>query len=111
MESLDSGRERSFLLYIDQNELYSYAMQKYRLLTHGFRLLSMEEIHDLNPRYIADDSNVGYILEVTLKYPENLHDIHAHKDFPLACQKLTLRDELLSPDSKHERKVSYEKEC
>ena len=40
---------------------------------------------------------MGYILEVTLKYPEYLHDIQAHKDFPLACQKLALRDELLSP--------------
>ena len=59
MESFDSGRESSFLLYIDQNALYSYVMQEYRLPTHGFRWLSTEEIEDLNPRYIADDSNVG----------------------------------------------------
>ena len=97
MESFDSGRESSFLLYIDQNAPYSYVMQEYRLPTHGFRWLSTEEIEDLNPPYIADDSNVGYTLEVTLKYPENLHDIQAHKDFPLACRKLALRDELLSP--------------
>ena len=40
---------------------------------------------------------MGYILEVTLSYPEALHDIRAHKDVPLACDKLCIANEALSP--------------
>ena len=97
MNSFDSEAPSSFLLYIDQNALYSYVMQECPLPIHDFRWLSRDEIQALNPRDISKDANVGYILEVTLDYPDELHDIQAHKDFPLACQKLALCNDLLSP--------------
>ena len=59
MRSFDSHAESASLLYIDQNALYSYIIQEYCLLTHGFIWLCAEEIRDLNPRHTADNSNVG----------------------------------------------------
>jgi hypothetical protein len=40
---------------------------------------------------IPDDSDEGYILEVNLKYPKELHDLH--NDYPLASEKM----KILSP--------------
>ena len=97
MSKYDPNMETSFLFYIDQNSLYSYIMQESKLPCRGFRWLTDGEIRQLNPSTIPDDADVGYILEVTLSYPEALHDIRAHKDFPLACDKLCIADEALSP--------------
>ena len=72
-------------------------MQECPLLIHDFRWLSTEEILALNPPGIPDDSNVLYILEVMLDYPDELHSIQAHRNFSLACQKLALCNDLLSP--------------
>ncbi len=40
---------------------------------------------------------MGYILEVSLRHPKRFHDVRAHKDFPLACDKMLIRDDVLSP--------------
>ena len=37
----------------------------------------------------------GHILEVDLDYPEHLHDLHS--DFPLAPERLVIKDDMLSP--------------
>ena len=42
---------------------------------------------------VAGDSEEGYVLEVTLKYPKNLHG--RHSDYPLASQKMKVPDRML----------------
>lgn len=72
----DQRKEESYLMYFDVNNLYGAAMSQH--LPIG----SFEWTHEpIDVAGIPDDSPVGYILEVDLEYPKELHEIH--KDLPL----------------------------
>ena len=43
---------------------------------------------------INDKSSIGYFLEVDLKYPDELHELH--NDFPLAPGKFAVSSDMLS---------------
>ena len=43
---------------------------------------------------INEKSDVGYILEVDIKYPKELHKLH--NDYPLAPEKLAVSNDMLS---------------
>lgn len=62
------------------------------LPTEGFAWLSEDEFDGLDISNIPNDGEEGYILEVDLEYPPELHN-----DFPLAPQKMKVMDEMLSP--------------
>lgn len=84
MLSYDSTKPDSFLVYIDCNNLYGYAMCL-PLPMSDFRLLSRDEIDQLNIMNVPNDAEFGFILEVDLLYPEELHCIH--NDYPFCAEK------------------------
>ena len=47
---------------------------------------------DLN--LVKENSSMGYIPEVDLEYPSELHDLH--NDYPLALEKLEISQDMLS---------------
>ena len=56
------------------------------LPTGEFDWLTEQEIAELDITNVADDNEEGYILEVDLHYPAELHDLH--NDYPLAPEKM-----------------------
>lgn len=88
------------LLYLDCNNLYGMAMSL-PLPLRDFRWMSQQEIDDFEPTsYITWEEGPGYILEVDLDYPRELHLLH--NSFPLAPESVEIGEEDLSP---------YGKEC
>ncbi|CAG9840782.1 unnamed protein product [Diabrotica balteata] len=67
----------------DATNLYGAAMSNY-LPTGGFRWL--ETCDNFDCFAIADDSFKGYVLEVDLDYPPNLHNIH--NDLPFCPEPI-----------------------
>ena len=91
MKNYNPEEASKYIMYLDANNLYGWAMSQY-LPTGGFKWLTEEEV-DLS-KY-NDESEKGLVLEVDLEYPEELHDLH--NDYPLAAEKIKVTEDMLSP--------------
>ena len=56
--------------------------------------MSKKEIDEFDLNFVKENSSVGYILEVYLEYPSELHDLH--NGYPLAPEKLENSQSMLS---------------
>ncbi|GFU42669.1 uncharacterized protein NPIL_581771, partial [Nephila pilipes] len=90
LESYDEVKPSKYILYLDANNLYGWAMSQF-LPTHVFEWIK----EPVNFMEISDESDIGFILEVDLDIPENLHDLH--NDYPLAPETLNVTNDMLSP--------------
>ena len=81
------------ILYLDMNNLYRQAMSQY-LPYANFKWV--KDINKIEQKLmnIKSNSSTGYVLEVDLEYPQELHDIH--NDYPLAPEKINIPKEWLS---------------
>ena len=93
MKEYDEKAPSKYIMYLDANNLYGWAMSQY-LPTGGFKWLTEKQINNLNLAKYQEDSNKGLILEVDLEYPEELHD--AHNDYPIAAEKIKVAGNMLS---------------
>ena len=73
-----------YLQYLDDNNLYGWAMSQ-PLPTGGFKWVDVkpDEISKL-----ANSSRKGYLLEVDVHYPRELHDYH--NDLPFTCEHMAI---------------------
>lgn len=97
LPNYDKSKQSSFLVYLDCNNLYGYAMTKKYPISE-FRFLTTREIKYFNVMNITDDNDYGYILEVDLLYPDHLHK--SHEDLPFAPEKF------IPPGSKTEKLIA-----
>jgi hypothetical protein len=97
-KTFDKNKPRKYLMYLDANNLYGYAMSQ-PLPTGFMRFLDDEEIQNFNMTDVPKDAEKGYVLQVNLEYPPHLHD--AHNDYPLARTHKVVSDKELSPHSHH----------
>jgi len=99
----DSSLPSKYIMYLDANNLYGYAMSE-PLPVGGFKFLSFAEIqtfkNNKNERILTlgDDDETGYIFDVDLTYPDNLHD--EHNDYPLAPESFEVTADIISPYAK-----------
>ena len=91
MKEYDEKASSKYIMYLDANNLYGWAMSQY-LPTGGFKWLSEKEV---NLSKFDDEFEKGLILEVDLEYPKELHDLH--NDYPLAAEKIKVTENMLSP--------------
>ena len=87
----DSNKQATFITYLDKNNLYGWAMSEY--LPYG-ESEWLKNVDSFDILLIDKKSDVGYILEVDLKYPNELHELH--NDYPLAPEKFTVTNDILS---------------
>ena len=82
MKEYDEKAPSKYIMYLDANNLYGWAVSQY-LPTGGFRWLTEKERNkiDVDLAKYKEDSKKGLILEVDLEYPQDLHDLH--NDYPL----------------------------
>ena len=92
LEDHDSEQPTSYIIYKDANNLYGHAMVQ-SLPVSDFKWV--EDLPSLNVMSVPDDAEIGFILEVDLEYPPELHDLHS--DYPLAPEKMLISHEMLSP--------------
>ena len=86
--------ENEHIVYYDCNNLYGYAMSL-PLPYKDFEWVNPSLYKDFNVLNIGDNDLIGYILEVDLEYPEELHDMHDL--YPLAPEKMIInKDEYSS---------------
>ena len=87
----DSNKQSTFTNYLDKNNLYGWAMSEY-LPYREFEW--SKNVDELDTMSINKKTDVRYILEVDLKYPKELHELH--NDHPLAPEKLAVTNDILS---------------
>ena len=83
-EKFNPKEKSSYLQYLDANNLYGWAMSQL-LPTGRFRWVNVNP-NDISR--LANHKDKGYLLEVDVKYPKELHDLH--NDLPFMCEKMKI---------------------
>ena len=100
----DPRRPNEYLMYLDANNLYGWSMVQ-KLPWKDFEWVPDREF--MIPICLDPEAEKGYIFEVDLDYPEELHD--RHNSYPLAPERKVIDDSFLSPyclDAKADLMVS-----
>ena len=90
IKNYNKDEESSYIQYLDANNLYGWAMSK-KLSVNGFRWLDSDEINEINEEFIKkfnENDNKGYIIEVVVRYPKRLHELHS--DLPFLPERMKI---------------------
>ena len=90
-----------YLQYVDANNLYGWAMIK-NLPTHGFKWKKGEDFTPGKIDKLVKKEKRGYILEVDVEYPKELHE--NHNELPFLAERMKIgREEKLVPNLKNKK--------
>ena len=81
MKNYDKNKESSYIQYLDANNLYGWAMSQ-KLPVNGFKWIN--NVMEIDEKFIKnydEDSDKRYILEIDIKYPRKLRDLHSDLPF------------------------------
>ncbi len=81
-----------YILYLDANNLYGYAMCQY-LPQKNFKW-NNEQWDDAKILSIDDKAATGYMFDVDLHYPKELHDLH--NGYALAPENIAVTNDMLN---------------
>ena len=86
MKKYDKNKESSYLKYLDPNNLYGWEVPQKRPVGN-FKLMEKDDISKFIKDY-DENSDKGYILEVDVEYPKNLHKLHS--DLPFLPERMKI---------------------
>ena len=90
-----------YLQYVDANNLYVWEMIN-NLPTHGFKWKNREDFTPEKIDGLVKKDKRGYLLEVDVKYPKELHK--NHNELPFLAEKMKIgREEKLVPNLKNKK--------
>ena len=87
MKKYDEKAPSKYVMYLDTNNLYGWAMSQY-LPTGNFKWMSDKEIKQIDLGKCKADGKKGLILEVDLEYLQN--------DYPVCPEKVKVSNDMLS---------------
>ena len=93
MKEYDEKAPSKYIIYLDANNLYGWAMSQY-LPTGNFKWMTDKEIRKIDLGKYKADGKKGLIPEVDLEYPQELHGIH--NDYPVTPEKVKVSNNMLS---------------
>ena len=84
----DENKEISYILYLDANNLYGWAMSQ-KMPVNDFKWVKnvFKIDKDIIKNY-HEDSGKGYVLETDVEYPKNLRDLHS--DLPFLPERMKI---------------------
>ena len=88
MKNYDKNKESSFLMYVDANNLYGWAMSK-KLPVHIFKLV--DDLSMFTEDFIKSydkEGDVSYLLVVDVEYPIKV--LMLHSDLPFLPEKMKI---------------------
>jgi hypothetical protein len=91
-----------YILYLDANNLYGSGMSSY-LPEKDFEW-NIEQWTNEKILSIPDDNDAGYLFEVDLHYPKELHDLH--NGYALASENIEIKNSMLNQFQQENRKDS-----
>ena len=77
----------SYIQYLDVNNLYGWAMSK-KLPVNGFKWTDRDEINEEFIKNYNENDNKGHILEVDVRYPKRLYQLHS--DLPFLSERMKI---------------------
>ena len=86
MKNYDKNEESSYIQYLDANNVYGWAMSQ-KLPVNGFKWVN-DEINEEFIKNYDENNDKRYILEVNVKYPKKLHDLHS--DLPFLPKRMKI---------------------
>ena len=87
MKNYNKNEESSYIQYLDANNLYSWAMSQ-KLPVNGFKWIDNDKINEGFIKNYNENDKKGYIIEVDIKYPKKLHDLHS--DLPFLPERMEI---------------------
>ena len=97
-DEYNPNEKSTFIIYLDANNLYGWSMTQY-LPTGKLKFINTK---NFDVSKVKDDDKYGYILEVDLECPHELHN--SHSDYPLAPERLKINSNMLNNYSKDLKK-------
>ena len=109
MKNYDRDIISSYLMYLDANNLYGWAMSQ-KLAANGFKWVEKSRLLRCNDTFIKnqnENSDKGYFLEVDIDYPKELFNLHKDLPFLTERKKVNKVEQLICNIEDTEKYVMY----